>query len=68
MFAAACWRACRSDLLFRTAHAAEVHPRLPATLMIMGGYAPLPSSAALAQQQQQPFDMTNDLLLLHTDT
>jgi len=30
---------CSNPLLQRTAHAAEVHPRLPHCILIMGGYA-----------------------------
>jgi hypothetical protein len=44
----------------RTAHAAEVHPRCPHNILVMGGYGP--SDAG----DSGDFDMHNDLVMLDT--
>eukprot|EP00879_Flechtneria_rotunda_P006879 GHRR01007224.1.p1 GENE.GHRR01007224.1~~GHRR01007224.1.p1 ORF type:complete len:794 (+),score=327.13 GHRR01007224.1:497-2878(+) len=50
-------------LLLRCAHAAEVHPRRPSTIILMGGYGHVSTGVP----EQQPYNMNNDVLLLHTD-
>jgi hypothetical protein len=51
---------CRGDtqLLFRTAHGAALHPSRPATIVLFGGYGGGPSA---------DWTWLNDLVLVHTD-
>ncbi|WIA13363.1 hypothetical protein OEZ85_006944 [Tetradesmus obliquus] len=50
------------QLLMRCAHAAEVHPRRPATIIVFGGY-----SRNTDPEEDRELNMTDELLLLHTD-
>jgi hypothetical protein len=56
---------CRDPekLLMRCAHAAEVHPRRPATIIVFGGY----SKNTDPDETDRDLNMTDELLLLHTD-
>jgi hypothetical protein len=50
------------QLLMRCAHAAEVHPRRPASIIVFGGY-----SRNTDPEENRELNMTDELLLLHTD-
>lgn len=61
---------CRRDpqqLLVRCAHAAEVHPRMPGCILIMGGYAVNKSALGGPIDPNDAYTMSNELLLLDTD-
>jgi serine/threonine protein phosphatase PrpC len=49
-------------LLMRCAHAAEVHPRRSATIIVFGGF-----SRNTDPEVKEDNNMTDELLLLHTD-
>jgi hypothetical protein len=61
---AAAYAGCRDPqkLLMRCAHAAEVHPRRSATIIIFGGF-----SRNTDPTFKDANNMTDELLLLHTD-